>query len=284
MVRQELGRHHRHHSRGPPRGSDRRAAQLPPHGRRAHLSGRELRRSRAVDRRRDGADVHRGGGANRAPPLDRGLRRLTSRRPARGLGRARLVIGAGGRAAARRRADHDLHVGDHGPPEGSAAPRQRRPSAARGDDADDRLRARRRLHHDRSAVPQRSEQLRDDPHGPGQHGDSAASLRCRGLAASVRSLPRHLHLLGADADAPDPRLARRRATALRRLEHADHARERGTVAVRAQATLSRLLSRALAVGRLRRDRDRHHHAAPSRGSAAQARAPAARPRRSSTSC
>ena len=66
-------------------------------------------------------------------------------------------------AATRRHRRHDdLHVGHDRQAEGRAAAQRRRPGAGRGDAAVHRLHARRRLHHDRAALPQRSRRV----HGP----------------------------------------------------------------------------------------------------------------------
>ena len=101
------------------------------------------------------------------------------------------------------RGDDDLHVGHDRQAEGRAAPRHRRPGPGRGDAAVHRLRARRRLHHDRAALPQRSRRLHGHRHGARPDGRAAAQVRSRGLAAPAADVQGDVDVRRADADPHD---------------------------------------------------------------------------------
>ena len=95
-------------------------------------------------------------------------------------------------AAGRARRDDDLHLGHDGQAEGGAAQRRRRPDPGPGHDRPHRLHARRRLHHDRAALPLGSGRV----HGhrarprPDASSSSVSSTRRTGCGSSTATASR----------------------------------------------------------------------------------------------
>ena len=189
VVRPELDRRRQPRRRRPQGRGDRRAAELPPVGRGGGLRHRPQRRHDRLRRRRVRPAVRahpRRDPQGRAPPRVR-------RSGAGGDDRRRRADGGRADGTARRRArrrrgrrDDDLHVGHDRQAQGCAAPQRRRPAAGGRDAAVHRLPARRRLHHDRPAVPQRARRVHGHRHGPRPDHRAAAQVRPRGLAAPAR--------------------------------------------------------------------------------------------------
>ena len=162
--------------------------------------------------------------------------------------------------------------GTTGKPKGALRRNAGDPAQVGGDAAVHRLHARRRLHHDRPAVPLRSRRVHGHRQGARPDRRAAAQVRPGGLAApacetyrctSTFSAPTPIRMIcNLPADVQGP---------LRPVVDADHDRQRRAVELRPQAAVRRRLPARLAVRGLRLDRARREHDPAARGPAAQAR-------------
>ena len=256
------------------------ARQLSLHRRRGRLRHQPQRRRRRVRRRRAGPDVRPhpsttsrlsarcSSSTVRAPTPPTGGSSPPTTSTAAAPDTAPEIDDAAAAAATMM----IYTSGTTGKPKGAVrriAPR--RPAGGRGVRRARRLHHRRRVRHDRSAVPQRTARLHEPRPRARADGRRAAQVRRRGLAAARRDVPLHVDVLRADADADDLQPARRRAAALRPVVDAHHDRQRRAVEHGTQASVPRRVPAGLAVRGVRLDRaERQHDPAASR-SAAQAR-------------
>ncbi len=221
VVRAELrGRGHPG-PRGAQGRGDGSAAELPVLRRGSGLRHRSQRRRGRLRRRRAGSAVrsHPGpdsqGGHDprlrRTGPVRDGVGRRADRR------RTRRPAGcAGGRGV---RGDDDLHLRDHRETEGGPAPQRRRPAADGGDAAAHRLSPRRRLPHDRSALPQRAGWLHGRGHRarPDRRRAAASSTRRTGCGSwRPTAAPRRSRRRRRSASCATCRRTSRTATTVRR--------------------------------------------------------------------